>query len=52
MSEKKDYVPVEIPSAMAEGIQKQPWFKYYDDLSEFVKEAVREHLIRKKAEAK
>lgn len=33
---------VKIPKAMADAIRESKWFKLYNDLDEFVTEAVRE----------
>lgn len=46
-------VTVKIPKAMANFIRKQEWFKLYDDLDEFVVDAVRHQMeTRMRTEAK
>jgi len=38
---KEEYVTVKIPKAIADYIQKQPWFKLYHDLDDFTVSGVR-----------
>ena len=40
-------VTVKIPKAMADFIRKQEWFKLYDDLDEFVVDAVRHQMEKR-----
>lgn len=37
-------INVKIPKAMVDHIQKQPWFKYYHNLDDFVVEATRRQM--------
>ena len=46
MPKKLETVEVKIPKAMADFIHKQEWFKLYDDLDEFVVDAVRHQMER------
>ena len=39
-------VTVKIPKAMADAIRKKEWFKLYNDLDDFVVDAVRRQMER------
>jgi len=42
--EKSEDVTVKIPKAMADAIQRQPYFKLFRDFNDFVVSAVREKM--------
>jgi Arc/MetJ-type ribon-helix-helix transcriptional regulator len=51
MSEKPEpYETVQIPETTADFIEKQPFFRLYNDLDDFVMDAVRKQLEKLMAE--
>jgi len=47
MASNAKTVNVDFPGRMAKLIERQPWFKYYEDLPEFLVEAARDYLFKK-----
>jgi len=41
---KEEFATVKIPKVTANSIEKQPWFKLYHDLDDFVMAAVRHKM--------